>query len=224
MRHAEKKRVVSVNVGMPREVTVQKTTVTTAIFKSPVEGNVALRGNNLAGDQQADLTVHGGPFKAVYLYPSEHYAYWAGELPGMDLPFGMFGENLTTAGLLEESVHIGDRFRIGSAIVQVTQPRMPCYKLGIRFGRADMVKKFWISGRSGIYFSVVEEGELGAGDTIEQVSAGAEQISVATVVRLFRGDERDPDLLQGALKAPLHGGWKEELEERWARFAKAVSD
>ncbi|MGA2186003.1 MAG: MOSC domain-containing protein [Bryobacteraceae bacterium] len=210
----EGKRVVSVNVGTPREVRVQNTAVATAIFKSPVEGRIALRRNNLAGDRQADLTVHGGLHKAVYLYPAEHYRYWAEQLPGAELPFGAFGENLTTAGLLEESVRIGDRFRIGSAVLQVTQPRMPCYKLAIRFGRADMVKRFWISGRSGIYFSVVEEGELVAGDAIEQVGAGPEEITVADVVRLFRGDETDPEKLRRAMRAPLFGSWKEELDAR----------
>src|SRR5438105_369803 len=144
--------VVSVNVGMPRQVPFQDSTVATAIFKQPVTGRVALRDNNLAGDRQADPRVHGGPVKAVYLYASEHYPYWAAELTRDDLAWGMFGENLTTAGVLEEQVRIGDRFRIGSAVLQVTQPRMPCYKLGIRFGRADMVKKFWNAVRPGIYF------------------------------------------------------------------------
>ncbi len=207
-------RVVSVNVGTPREVSVGDQSVITAIFKVPVEGRVALRRNNLEGDRQADLTVHGGPYKAVYLYPSEHYPYWAEQLPGEVLPFGMFGENLTTAGLREESVRIGDQFRIGSAVLQVTQPRMPCYKLGTRFNRPDMVKRFWLSGRSGIYFSVVDEGELGAGDTIEQAGSGPEPITVADVVRLFTGQEKDPEKLQQAMRAPLYGGWKQELDAR----------
>ncbi len=207
-------RVVSVNVGTPRQVRVPGGLVPTAIFKSPVEGRVKLRRHNLAGDRQADLTVHGGANKAVYQYPSEHYSYWAGQLPDADLPFGAFGENLTTAGLLEDAVRIGDRFRIGSAILQVTQPRMPCFKLGIRFGRADMVKRFWLSGRSGIYFSVVEEGELGSGDAVEQVGAGPEEITVADVVRLFKGDETDPEKLRRALRSPLAGSWKEELDAR----------
>jgi MOSC domain-containing protein YiiM len=188
--------------------------VISAIFKSPIEGRVALRHHNLVGDRQADLTVHGGPWKAVYQYPAEHYAYWAEQLPGTELPFGAFGENLTTAGLLEDSVRIGDRFRIGTTVLQVTQPRMPCFKLALRFGRPDMVKRFWLSGRSGIYFSVVEEGELGAGDAIEQVGAGPEDITVADVVRLFRGDETDPEKLRRAMRAPLSGSWKEELDAR----------
>ncbi len=207
-------RLVSVNVATPREVRVGNQSVITAIFKSPVAGRIALRRNNLEGDRQADLTVHGGTYKAVYLYPSEHYAYWSEQLPSETLPFGMFGENLTTAGLREESVCIGDQFRIGSAVLQVTQPRMPCYKLGIRFNRADMVKRFWLSGRSGIYFSVIEEGELGAGDAIERVGSGPEPITVADVVRLFMGQEKDTEKLRQAMKAPLYGGWKQELDAR----------
>lgn len=211
--------VVSVNVGMPRTVRVGDADVATAIFKSPVKGRVPVNANNLAGDRQADLSVHGGPYKAVYLYPSEHYRYWAAQLPGAALPFGIFGENLTTVGIDEESVRIGDCLRIGSAILQATQPRMPCYKLGIRFGRDDMVKRFWLAGRSGIYFAVVQEGELASGDAIEQIRAGPERITVADVVRLFLGTEKDPEKLQRALKAPLRGGWKEQLEARANRLA-----
>jgi MOSC domain-containing protein YiiM len=210
----EEQRVISVNVGEPRRVMAGDIPVITSIFKSPVHGRVAIRGYNLAGDRQADPTVHGGPNKAIYLYPSEHYSYWAGELPGMELPPGIFGENLTTAGLTEETARIGDRFRVGSAVLEVTQPRMPCYKLGIRFDRADMVKRFWQSGRSGIYFSVVEQGDVAAGDPIEQVGAGPEDVTVADVVRLFKGEENDVEKLRRALNAPLRGGWKQELEER----------
>ena len=209
-----KQQVLSVNVGEPRRVMVGNIPVITAIFKSPVSGRVAIRGHNLTGDRQADLTVHGGPHKAVYLYPSEHYAYWADELPGKELPFGIFGENLTTTGLTEEATRIGDRFRIGSAVLEVTQPRMPCYKLGIRFERTDMVKRFWQSGRSGIYFAVVKEGDVAAGDAIEQVRVGPENVTVADVVRLFNREENDAAKLRSALNAPLHGGWKEALEER----------
>lgn len=224
MPSAEGKRVLSINLGTPRQVAFGNLEVATSIFKVPVEGRIALRGHNLVGDRQADLTVHGGPNKAVYLYPSEHYEYWTeefrsqnlwtGQVPGPSLPAGAFGENLTTAGLLEDSVRIGDQFRIGSAVLQATQPRMPCYKLGIRFGRPDMPKRFWISGRSGIYFSVVEEGEMGAGDSIEKVGDGPEEITVAEVVRLFRGDENDQEKFMSALRAPLRGSWKRDIEER----------
>jgi MOSC domain-containing protein YiiM len=209
-------QVLSVNVGQPRQVHTNNGTVLTSIFKSPVEGPVGVRAHNLEGDRQADLTVHGGPWKAVYLYPSEHYPDWAGELPGMDLPFGVFGENLTTCGLTEESAHIGDQYRIGSAVLQVTQPRMPCFKLALRFGRADMVKRFWKSGRSGIYFSIVQEGELRRGDSIERIRNGPEQVSVADIVRLFRRETRDQCLFLRALRTPLHGSWKREIQERWA--------
>ena len=188
--------------------------VLTAIFKSPVEGRVAVRGHNLDGDRQADLTVHGGPHKAVYAYASEHYPYWRDQLPGMELPYGMFGENLTTAGWTEETVQIGDKFRIGTAVLRVSQPRMPCFKLGIRFNRPDIVKLFWRSGRSGIYFSVVEEGELGAGDAMERIESAKDSVSVADLVRMYRGDKADPDKLKRVLKLSLPGGWKERIEER----------
>ena len=210
----ESARVVSVNVAMPRMVRVGDTSVLTSIFKSPVEGRIAVRGHNLAGDRQADLTVHGGPYKAIYLYPAEHYSYWSDQLNGTALAPGAFGENLTTLGIDENSVRIGDRFRIGSAVVEVTQPRMPCYKLGVRFGRADMVKRFWHARRPGIYFSVIEEGDLAAGDVIEKIDEGPEPITVGDVLRLFIGDDRDPGNLQRALRAPLRGGWKDELRSR----------
>jgi MOSC domain-containing protein YiiM len=206
-------KVVSVNVAIPKAVLVGDRTVLTSIFKLPVEGRVAVLHHNLAGDRQADLTVHGGPYKAVYGYPQEHYRFWREELPDMELPPGMFGENLTTEGLTENEAFIGDQFRIGSTLLQVTQPRMPCFKLGIRFGRADMVKLFWQSRRSGFYFSVVEEGDLAAGDPIERVTHATDGISVADVVALYQGDEKGPELMARALRAPLFGGWKEQLRE-----------
>jgi MOSC domain-containing protein YiiM len=212
-------RVLSVNVGSPKQVQVRNARVLTSIFKSPVEGRVAVRRHNIAGDKQSDLTVHGGPYKAVYCYPGEHYIFWHEQLPGMDLSYGNFGENLTTEGLIEDAVYIGDQFRIGSSLLLVTQPRMPCFKLAIRFGRADMVKKFWQSGRSGIYFSVVEEGDVAAGDLIERTARGPEAVSVADVVKLYRGDEKNPELLERALRAPLAGGWKKELQERRAQLS-----
>jgi MOSC domain-containing protein YiiM len=207
-------RILSVNVSSPKQVQVGQATVLTSIFKLPVEGRVAVRRHNIAGDRQSDLTVHGGPNKAVYGYPQEHYPFWREQLPDMDLPHGMFGENLTMEGLTEDTVHIGDDFRVGSSVLRVTQPRMPCYKLGIRFGRTDMVKRFWVSGRSGIYFSIVQEGDLAAADPIERIAEGPENVSVADVVRLYRGDEDSSELLERALRAPLSGSWKEELRER----------
>lgn len=208
--------ILSVNVGTPRQVpAAHGKTVLTSIFKSPVEGRLAVRHHNVEGDRQSDLTVHGGPNKAVYCYPAEHYAYWKEQLPDHDLSvYGAFGENLTTTGILESDVWIGDRFRAGSAILKVTQPRMPCFKLGIRFNLSGMVKLFWQSGRSGIYFAIVEEGDLAAGDTIERIARGPEELSVADVVRLYRGDEKSPELLDRVLRAPLSGSWKEDIRER----------
>jgi MOSC domain-containing protein YiiM len=210
------KRVLSVNVGTPKQVQVPGGMVLTSIFKSQVEGKVAVRRHNLSGDRQSDLRVHGGAYKAVYCYPGEHYRFWSEQLPGMDLTFGAFGENLTTEGLTEEAACIGQQFRIGSAVLQVTQPRMPCFKLGIRFNRADMVKRFWLSGRSGIYFSVIEEGDVAAGDSIESMGQYPEAITIADVLRLYRGDEKSVELLDRALRSPLFGGWKRELQERWS--------
>ena len=176
-------RVISVNVGGPQQIEIGGRTVRTSIFKSPVRGRIKLFETNLAGDQQSDLSVHGGPDKAVYLYPSEHYRYWKEQLPEIEMPWGMFGENLTTAGLDERTVHVGDVFRFGSAVLRVTQPRMPCYKLGIRFGRKDIMRRFSDSGRSGFYLSVVREGVIGAGDPIELVSVPAERVSIAGMLR-----------------------------------------
>src|SRR5260221_2288537 len=149
-------RVVSVNVGRPREVRWQGRPVLTSIWKSPVAGEVIVKTLNLDGDQQSDLTVHGGEKKAVYVYPSEHYAQWRDELPGVDLPWGAFGENLTTTGLAEQTTHVGDRLRIGSAEFVVTVPRMPCYKFGIRFGRPGMITRMLQDRRSGVYFRGVD--------------------------------------------------------------------
>ena len=207
-------RVVSLNVGGPARIETPNGTVLTSIFKSPVAGRVAVRRHNIEGDQQSDLTVHGGPNKAVYGYAEENYGYWRAALPEVEFVPGIFGENLTTHGLDEGTVCIGDRFRVGSAILQVTQPRMPCYKLGVRFGRPDMVKRFWLSGRPGFYFSIVEEGDLAAGDRIENAGGENERISVADVVALYRREKTDAELLQRALRAPLSGSWKREILER----------
>ena len=171
-------KLVSVQVGRPRRVRWHGKAVSTGIYKEPVAGRIMLRRDNLDGDQQADLTVHGGWDKAVYVYPSEHYPLWRAELPGMELPYGMFGENFTTEGLDETSVHLGDQFRIGGAVVEVTQPRMPCYKLGIRFGRPDMPKRFHASGRCGFYLAVLQEGEVGARAVWERIARNGQEVSV----------------------------------------------
>jgi MOSC domain-containing protein YiiM len=200
---------------MPREVVWKGMTLQTAIFKEPIAAAVAIRKLNLNGDQQADLTVHGGLEKAVYAYPAEHYDYWRKELPAASLSWGAFGENLTTEGLHEEALFIGDRLRVGSATLMVTQPRMPCYKVQIKFGRDDMIKRFLLSGRSGIYFSVAEEGEVSAGSEIEIISRNSDRVSIADIRLLFLGQSRDPELLRRALNVEaLPAGWKAELQLR----------
>jgi MOSC domain-containing protein YiiM len=178
-------KLISVNVGPPRDVLYKGKTVRTGIFKEPVSGRIRVRRLNLDGDRQADLSVHGGPSKAIYAYPSEHYRYWSRELPGMDLPWGMFGENFTTEGLLEDLANIGDRLQVGTAEFMVTEPRLPCYKLGVKFGREDIVKRFLHSGRTGFYVAVLREGEVGAGDGIERVGRDPNNISVPDIVRLY---------------------------------------
>ena len=205
-------KVVSVNVGKPGEVEWKDTLVTTGIFKDPVDGPVMIRELNLDGDQQADLTVHGGTEKAVYGYASEHYEYWKHELPGMKFPWGKFGENLTTEGLFENALHIGDRLKVGSAFLTVTQPRLPCYKLTVRFNRDDMIKRFLTSRRSGFYFSVENEGEVMAGSEIEILSRDPNRVSVADISRLYFSKDTDEELLQRSIKVrALPESWRDEL-------------
>jgi len=211
-------KLISVNIGLPREVTWHGIHVTTGIFKQPIEGRVAVRRLNLDGDRQADLTVHGGEYKAVYCYPITHYDYWNRELPGRDLPMGMFGENFTTNGLLEDSVHIGDQFSVGSAEVVVTQPRLPCYKLGVRFQADDMVKRFLASGRTGFYFAVIQEGEVGAGDEIKVMARDPNAVPVSEITRLYlakryAGDEVD-SLGRALQVAALPDSWKGYFRDR----------
>jgi MOSC domain-containing protein YiiM len=211
-------KLISVCVGLPRDVSWKGKPVTTGIFKQPVAGRVMMRSLNLDGDQQADLTVHGGIEKAIYAYPMEHYAYWRQELPGEALPWGALGENLTTEGLLEERVNIGDRFRIGTAEVMVTQPRFPCFKLNLKFGRDDMVKRFLNSRLSGIYFSVVQEGEVGVGDVIELVKRDENNITVADIVQIYVREASD-DLVHRAIQVPaladeLRTHFQQQIEQR----------
>jgi MOSC domain-containing protein YiiM len=215
-------KLVSVNTGLPREVSWHGRVVTTAIFKEPVAGRVALRKLNLHGDRQADLTVHGGEHKAVYCYSLAHYGYWKKELPGRELPMGMFGENFTMDagkdGLLEDSIHLGDRFTIGTAEVVVTQPRLPCYKLGVRFGSDDMVKRFLASGRTGFYVAVVREGEVGAGDEIKVIAREPNAVPVSQITQLYvakRFGEAEISVVRRALGVKeLPESWKEYFRER----------
>jgi MOSC domain-containing protein YiiM len=208
-------RVVSVNVGRPRLVLWKGTQVSTGIFKTPVEGAIEVKRLNLHGDRQADLSVHGGPNKAIYGYPSEHYPFWRKELPDADLAWGAFGENLTTEGLFEDSLYIGDRLRIGSALLMVTQPRMPCYKITIRFGRDDMIKRFVASNTSGFYFAVVEEGALSAEDRIEIVGRDSARVSVKDINDLYFGRSDSEELLERAVGVEaLPESWREHLRQR----------
>jgi MOSC domain-containing protein YiiM len=228
-------KLVSVNTGLPREVSWHGRIVTTGIFKEPVAGRVALRKLNLDGDRQADLTVHGGEHKAVYCCPLAHYDYWKRELPGRELPMGMFGENFTIEGSaegsaaagkdalpgrqgLEDSIHLGDRFAIGTAEVVVTQPRLPCYKLGIRFGSDDMVKRFLASGRTGFYVAVVREGEVGAGDEIKVIAREPSAVPVSEITRLYvvkRYGEAEISAVRRALGVKeLPESWKVYFRER----------
>jgi MOSC domain-containing protein YiiM len=205
-------KLITVNTGLPRDVNWHGRTVRTSIWKEPVQGPVRVAMLNLDGDRQSDLTVHGGPDKAVYLYPSEHYEYWRAELPGAELPWGVFGENFTTEGLLEPDVRIGDQFRIGSAAFMVTQPRMPCFKLGIRFGDDHMVKRFLRSGRTGFYVKVLREGEVGAGDSIERSGRDAHGVTVRDITALYTDDAGNRELLRRALQVPaLPQSWKDFL-------------
>jgi len=208
-------KLISVNVGLPREVEWRGRKVTTSIWKAPTKGRVTVRQLSIDGDKQSDLTAHGGPDKAVYVYPSEHYAFWRSELPDMELTWGAFGENFTTEGLIESEVTIGDRIQIGSAEFQVTQPRMPCFKLGIRFGRDDMIKRFLRSGRTGFYLSVLREGEVGAGDPIAFAERGEGGLSVADVTSLYARDADNQPLLRRAADAEaLPESWREYFRKR----------
>ena len=213
-------KIVSVNIGLPRHVIWHGHEVTTGIFKEPFEGRLFLRKLNLDGDRQADLTVHGGEHKAVYCYPQEHYAYWKKELPGYDLTRGNFGENFTTEGLLEDSIHIGDRFSIGSAEIVVTQPRLPCYKLGIRFQSDAMVKRFLASKRSGFYLAVTREGEVGAGDEIKEISCDPHRVSISEIIRLYlakKYKDGDFEIVRRALQVTsFPESWKEDFRARLA--------
>src|SRR3989441_757970 len=217
-------QVLSVNVGLPKEVVWKGRTVVTGIFKEPVAGRVAIGRLNFEGDRQADLTVHGGPDKAVYAYPAEYYSFWREQFSEMELPWGMFGENLTIAGLLEETVHIGDRFQVGSAQLMVTQPRLPCYKLGLKFGRDDILKRFLQSGLTGFYFAVLKEGEVAAGDPIRLLHRDEHQVKVADITRLYHQDKRNLDLLRRVLAVEaLPEAWQEYFLQRLTQLAGSAS-
>ena len=211
-------KLISLNTGLPREVTWHGRIVTTGIFKEPVHNRVSLRNLNLDGDRQADLSVHGGQYKAVYCYPLTHYDYWRRELPDRELAMGIFGENFTLDDFSEESVHLGDQFSVGSAEVVVTQPRLPCYKLGIRFEADDMVKRFFVSRRTGFYLAVTSEGEVGASDEMRVISRDPNSVPVSEITRLYaekRYSNADVAWVQRALRvAAFPESWKEYFRQR----------
>jgi len=208
-------RLIALNVARPRLAVYGDQTVSTGIFKQPVSGPVRLRCLNLDGDRQADLAVHGGPFKAVYAYPSEHYDFWREQLPGTQLPPGMFGENFTTEGLFERDLHIGDRLQIGTALIMVRQPRIPCYKLALKFRRQDILERFFRSGRSGFYFSVEQEGVVESGNSFEFLSRETEAITISEVNVLFAEEKYNRTLLERALATPaLPEYWRDYFRKR----------
>jgi MOSC domain-containing protein YiiM len=211
-------KLISVNIGLPREIVWQGQSVVTGIFKEPVQGRIPLRKLNLDGDGQADLTVHGGEYKAVYCYPVAHYEYWRRELPLHDLPMGAFGENFTVESDLEDEIHLGDRFSVGTSEVVVTQPRLPCYKLQIKFGLEDMIRRFLASGRTGFYVSVAREGEVGAGDEMHRTGRDPEGVSVSEITRLYLtddySDEDVPRLRQAIRISALPESWKHKFRNR----------
>ncbi len=216
--HDQPMRVLSVNVGLPREVALDNGRLLTSIFKAPVSGRVAVREHNLAGDQQSDLTVHGGRAKAVYAYPHEHYAFWQEQLPDVELKPGHFGENLTIDGLLEDHVHVGDRLKVGTAELVVTQPRLPCFKLALRFSRADMLRRFQKSGRSGFYVAVHAEGDVAAGDAIEILERHPAAVSITELLHVYFDDGVDPARLREIMAIPaLSDAWRAEFQERLHR-------
>ena len=218
-------KVISVNVGLPRQVSYGKRQVVTSIFKESVEGRIKVTTLNLDGDAQADLSVHGGFDKAVYSYPEEHYKYWKEVYPSIVMPFGMFGENLTTQGLIEDMVNIGDQYQIGSTRLVVTQPRMPCYKLGIKFGRMDVLEKFVNSRRPGIYYKVLEEGELGTGDDIKLLYRDKNNVTINDIVSLYINDHNDRENISKMKRAAklefLPEPWRIYFGKKIARLQKS---
>ncbi|PYX28779.1 MAG: MOSC domain-containing protein [Acidobacteria bacterium] len=208
-------RLVSLNIGLPRVLAWKGATFKTGIFKKPVDGRIMLRQTNLDGDRQADLSVHGGIGKAVYAYSSEHYGYWRLKLPEEELPWGAFGENFTTEGLLESGVCMGDEYRVGSAVVRVTTPRLPCFKLAAKFRREDMIKRFLDSGFSGFYFSVMQEGEVGVGDAFEFLTGEVPSLTIADFNHLYTAHDPDLELLKRAVEVKsLPESWRERFQAR----------
>lgn len=214
-------KIVSINVGRPREIFHQGRMIRTGIFKTPVRNRVRVNALNIEGDEQADLSVHGGASKAIYAYPAEHYEFWRRELPGVELPWGSFGENMSIEGILEKEIHIGDRLCAGTVELIVTEPRIPCYKLSVKFGREDMVKRFLRSRRTGFYLSVAREGEIEAGDSLHFLTLDQHAVSVADITRLYAFERKDIAGMRRAAAVPaLPESWRTYFAERAARADK----
>ena len=215
--------MISANVSLPGQTQNRGKTVRTGIFKEPVKDRIMLRSLNLEGDGQADLVGHGGIYKAAYTYSVENYEYWRRELGRTDFTFGQFGENLTVDGMLEDEIHVGDVFRAGGALVEVTQPRVPCYKLGIKMGLRGFEKMFLASCRVGFYLRVLEEGEIGAGDVLDRLRTDPELMTVMEICHLLYFDSGN---LEGARKAlrirALSPGWRQSFEERLAKTGASL--
>jgi MOSC domain-containing protein YiiM len=215
-------KLLSVNVGMPREIFHEGRMIRSGIFKAPVKGPVRVNALNIEGDQQADLSVHGGPSKAIYIYPSEHYPFWRKELPQEEFSYGAFGENLSTEGLLEKDLNIGDRLCVGTVELVVTEPRLPCYKLGVKFKRDDMVKRFLKSRRTGFYCAVLREGVIEAGDTIHFLSRDEKHLTVADITRIYVFDKSDYGTIRRATElTALSESWRGYFRECLAKIDKA---
>ena len=216
-------KLLSVNVSLPKEVQHNGKTVTTGIFKEQVQGRVMLCTSNLGGDGQADLIGHGGIYKAVYVYSIENYDYWKRELGRDDFTMGQFGENLTVDGMLEDEVNVGDIFRVGAAVVEVTQPRVPCFKLGIKMDSSRFPKVFLASCRVGFYLRVLEEGEVGAGDVIERIKMDPQQMTVREVCHLLYFDQKNFERAKKAVGIQaLSPGWRGSFEERLTKAGVTI--
>jgi MOSC domain-containing protein YiiM len=214
-------KIVSVNVGRARQLFHEGRMVRTGVFKTSVVGRVRVNALNLEGDEQADLSVHGGASKAIYVYPAEHYEFWRRELPEVEFPWGSFGENVNTEGILEKEIHVGDRLCAGTVELIVTEPRLPCYKLNAKFGREDMVKRFLRSRRTGFYLAVAREGDIGAGDSFQFVGRDQQAVSIAEITRLYAFERNDIAALRRAASVQaLPESWRVYFAERASRGAQ----
>jgi MOSC domain-containing protein YiiM len=209
-------KLISVNVSLPRDVPYRGGTIRTGIFKQPVDGRVMVRRLNIDGDGQGDLKVHGGRDMAVYAYPVEHYAFWEKQLGRHAFPCGQFGENLTVQGFMEGDTRVGDTVQVGGALLQVTQPRIPCFKLALRLETGtDFLKRFLDSGRAGYYLRVIQEGEIGAGDAIERLDPDERSATIEEFLQTYLHGKEDAARLRRVLSSrDLGAGWRDHFTER----------